>query len=82
MSLKEILKHRPKTGCTKFALTSSAFLGAYTDNVSCHAAKLKTLWNELNTDLQQKGGNKLPNMMLICKILNILPSEYQMFKTS
>jgi hypothetical protein len=52
------------------------------DDVSCHVAKLKTLWNELNTGLEQKGENKLPDMMLICKILHILPVEYQTFKTS
>ena len=52
------------------------------DDVSCHVAKLKTLWNELNIGLQQKGENQLPDMMLICKILHILPVEYQTFKTS
>ena len=45
-------------------------------------AKLKTLWNELNTGLQSKGETKLPQMLLICKILHILPCEYQWFKSS
>ena len=52
------------------------------DDVSIHVAKLKTLWNELNNGLQNKGETKLPEMMLICKILHILPSDYQSFKSS
>ena len=59
-----------------------SFSWTVTDDVSIHVAKLKTLWNELNNGLQAKGESKLPEMMLICKILHILPSEYQTFKSS
>ena len=59
-----------------------SFSWTLADDVSIHVAKLKTLWNELNSGLQAKGESKLPEMMLICKILHILPSEYQTFKSS
>ena len=52
------------------------------DDVSVHVAKLKVLWNELNNGFRARGETHLPEMMLICKILHILPSEYQAFKSS
>ena len=67
-----------------FRICSDFFSFSWTlaDDVSIHVAKLKTLWNELNSGLQAKGETKLPEMMLICKILHILPGEYQSFKSS
>jgi len=60
-----------------------SFSWTVTDDVSIHVAKLKTLWNELNNGLISKGETRLPEMLLICKILHILPStEYQSFKSS
>jgi transposase InsO family protein len=59
-----------------------SFSWTASDDVSTHVAKLKTLWNELNVGLLAKGETRLPEMMLICKILHILPIEYQSFKSS
>jgi transposase InsO family protein len=59
-----------------------SFSWTLADDVSTHVAKLRTLWNEFNNGLQAKSEAKLPDMMLICKILHILPSEYQSFKSS
>jgi hypothetical protein len=49
-----------------------SFSWTLADDVSTHVAKLRTLWNEFNNGLQAKGEAKLPDMMLICKILHIL----------
>ena len=51
-------------------------------DVSVQVAKLKTLWNELNNGLQAAGENKLPEMLLLCKVMHILPNSFQTFKSS
>ena len=40
------------------------------------------LWNELNVGLQAAGKNQLPEMLLVCKIMHILPTSFQSFKSS
>ena len=47
-----------------------------------HIAKLKSLWNELNVGLQAKSENTLPELLLICKTLQILPKAFENFKAS
>lgn len=59
-----------------------SFSWTLADDVSSHVAKLKTLWNELNNGLVSAGETRLPEMMLICKVLHILPSQYHSFKWS
>ena len=51
-------------------------------DVSGQIAKLKTLWNELNNGLEAVEENKLPELLLVCKVLNILPKNFQTFKSS
>lgn len=51
-------------------------------DVSTHISKLKSLWNEINAGLVIKGEKKLPELLLICKILHILPKSFEMFKSS
>jgi hypothetical protein len=51
-------------------------------DVSGQVAKLKMLWNELNVGLQAAGKNQLPEMLLVCKIMHILPTSFQSFKSS
>ena len=51
-------------------------------DVSGQVAKLKMLWNELNNGLQAAGKNALPEMLLVCKVMHILPSSFQTFKSS
>lgn len=50
--------------------------------MAAHLSKLKNLWNELNSGLTKKNEVRLPDMLLNCKILDILPNEYQSFKSS
>lgn len=52
------------------------------ENIAAHLSKLKNLWNELNSGLQNKNEATLPELLLNCKILDILPSEYISFKSS
>lgn len=52
------------------------------ENLAAHLSKLKNLWNELNSGLQNKDEPTLPELLLNCKILDILPNEYVSFKSS
>ena len=47
-----------------------------------HLSKLKNLRNDLNSGLKNKIENRLPEMLLICKILDMLPLNYRSFKSS
>lgn len=51
-------------------------------DMAAHLSKLKNLWNELNNGLESKGEKQLPEMLLICKILDTLPPNYRNFKSS
>ncbi|GBM60600.1 hypothetical protein AVEN_183646-1, partial [Araneus ventricosus] len=51
------------------------------DSMAAHLSKLKNLWNELNLGLERKQ-DQLPEMLLICKILDTLPQEYRSFYSS
>lgn len=64
--------------CTEFF----AFSWIPGEDVSTHIAKLRSLWNELNSGLQSIQVNKLPDLMLVCKVLHILPSSFETFKSS
>lgn len=47
------------------------------EGVSDHLSKLKNLWNEFNSGLVNKSETKLPELLLNCKILDILPAEFK-----
>lgn len=64
--------------CTDFF----AFSWKFTEDVSTHVAKLRSLWNELNNGLKAKDEAALPELILVCKILHILPTNFETFKSS
>lgn len=53
------------------------------DDMADHLSKLKNIWNSLNLEMA-KGDNavSLPDILLICKIIETLPTEYFSFKSS
>lgn len=51
-------------------------------DMAAHLSKLKNLWEELNKGLEMKRENRLPEMLLICKILDSLPPCYRPFKST
>lgn len=59
-----------------------AFSWVSNEDVSTHIAKMRTLWNELNNGLKAKKENALPDLILVCKTLHILPSSFDNFKSS
>lgn len=59
----------------KFSWTS-------TDDVSTHIAKLKSMWHEINNGLKERKENPLPDLMIVCKVLSILPSSFSSFQSS
>lgn len=59
------------------------------DDIATHTSKLKTLWKNLQSEMAKeklKNGSTckcdLPELLLVCKILETLPSEYFSFKSS
>ncbi|XP_073817619.1 uncharacterized protein [Musca autumnalis] len=67
-----------------FKMCTALFSFEWVENldVSTHISKLKSLWTEINAGLELKGNQKLPELLLICKILHVLPSSFEMFKSS
>ncbi|KAF2904382.1 hypothetical protein ILUMI_01791, partial [Ignelater luminosus] len=53
-----------------------------TDDVSTHFAKLKSMWHEINNGLKERKEHTLPDLMIVCKILSILPSGFNSFQSS
>lgn len=59
-----------------------AFCWIQGEDVSTHLAKLRSLWSDLKNGLDARKENKLPDLMLMCKTLNILPAEFETFRSS
>ena len=47
-----------------------------------HIAKLKSLWSELNNGLKSRNEQPLPELLLVCKTMQILPDQFENFKSS
>ncbi|UYV77006.1 hypothetical protein LAZ67_14002793 [Cordylochernes scorpioides] len=52
-----------------------------TDDISKHISKLESLWNDMQNELTKQENLKLPESMLMCRIINTLPDEYFDFKS-
>ena len=53
------------------------------DDMSTHMSKLKNVWNDLNVEITRRDANaKLPDLFLICKILDTLGERFFAFKSS
>ena len=52
------------------------------EDVSTHLAKLRSIRGDLNNGLDVRKENKLPDLMLVCKTLNILPDKFETFRSS
>lgn len=51
-------------------------------DITTHISKIKTLWSDLKLELVKTEKCELPNILLICKILDTLPDNYFSFKSS
>ncbi|KAI5642431.1 gag-polypeptide of LTR copia-type domain-containing protein [Phthorimaea operculella] len=52
-------------------------------DIASHISKLKNLWHRMKQELSKEDEAKeLPEVLLICKILDTLPAEYFSFKSS
>ena len=45
-------------------------------------AKLKSLWSELNNGLKSRNEQPLPELLLVCKTMQILPDQFENIKSS
>ncbi|UYV63705.1 hypothetical protein LAZ67_2005372 [Cordylochernes scorpioides] len=52
-----------------------------TDDISKDISKLESLWNDMQNELTKQENLKLPESMLMCRIINTLPDEYFDFKS-
>ena len=50
------------------------------DDIATHVSKLQTIWQQLNEELKDEG--KLPESLLMNRILNTLPNDYLEFKNA
>lgn len=73
---------RSKDQLFKICIDFFSFTWNTSEDVSMHIAKLKSLWIELNNGLKARSENQLPDVLLVCKILQILPMQFENFKSS
>nr|XP_012546980.2 uncharacterized protein LOC105841853 [Bombyx mori] len=52
------------------------------DNIATHMSKLKNIWTELNQELKKDNNQELPELLLVCKILDTLDDLYFSFRSS
>lgn len=51
------------------------------NDAAFHVAKVKNLYHEINVGLKNRNENPLSEIFLVGKLLNILPSEFDTFKS-
>lgn len=51
-------------------------------DITTHISKIKTLWSDLKAEIMKIEKYDLPDILLICKILDTLPETYFSFKSS
>lgn len=81
-ALKQQFEATSKDQLFKICTDFFAFTWNASEDVSTHIAKLKGLWNDVNAGLKSKGENEMPDLILMCKTLHILPSTFETFKSS
>ncbi|KAF2902574.1 hypothetical protein ILUMI_03613 [Ignelater luminosus] len=81
----EVKKHKEQSDlfCKANSYTKSMITNAVTDTMmSTHIAKLKSMWHEINNGLNERKEHPLPDLMIVCKVLNILPRGFSSFQSS
>lgn len=81
-ALKEQFEATSKDQVFQICDSFFAFSWMSGEDVSTHLAKLRSLWSDLNNGLTVRNENKLPDLMLVCKTLNILPAAFETFRSS
>lgn len=81
-ALKKLFEASSKDQLFKICTDFFAFSWTQDVDVSTHTAKLLSLFTELNNGLRIKKENQLPEMLLVCKVLQILPASYKNFRSS
>ena len=81
-ALKQQFEASSKDQLFKICTDFFAFCWVPGSDVSTHIAQLRSLWTELNNGLVAKKENNLPDLMLVCKVLHILPDSFGTFKSS
>lgn len=52
------------------------------DDIATHMSKLKNIWTQLNQELSKDKTSELPELLLLCKILDTLDETYFSFRSS
>ncbi|XP_063367884.1 uncharacterized protein LOC134656305 [Cydia amplana] len=52
------------------------------DDIATHMSKLKNIWTQLNQEISKDKTSKLPELLLLCKILDTLDETYFSFRSS
>ena len=80
--MKQHFEASAKDQLFKICMDFFAFSWMPRDDVSTHDESWNELWNELNNTLRGKNENALPDLILVCKSLQILPSVFENFQSS
>lgn len=81
-ALKQLFEATSKDQLFKLCTDLFAYSWTSGEDVSMHLAKLRSLWGELNNGLKIKGESELPDLLLVCKTLQILPNSFETFRSS
>ena len=81
-ALKKLYEASSKDQLFKICTDFFAFGWSAEADVSTHTAKLASLFSELNNGLKAKKENPLPELLLVCKSLQVLPPQFENFRSS
>lgn len=79
-ALKSLFEATSKDQLFKKCTDLFSFGWTENEDVSTHIAKLKSLWSEINNGLKVKNESALPDLLLVCKTLQILPNLFETFR--
>ena len=81
-ALKDQFEASSKNQLFKICIDFFSFVWNSKEDVSLDIAKLKTLLLELINGLQAWNENPQPEILLLCKILQVFPIQFETFKKS
>lgn len=81
-ALKNLFEASSKDQVFKICMDFFSYNWTMDNDVSMHIAQLKSLWCDLNNGLRARNEDTLPELLLVCKIMQILPEKFENFKSS
>ncbi|KAL0821972.1 hypothetical protein ABMA28_005360 [Loxostege sticticalis] len=81
--LHQLFDGQSEDGAYTVCMDFFSFKRNMADDVSTHLSKLKNIWSKLNIEIKKSdASSQLPDLFLICKILESLDDRFFAFKSS